>query len=306
MKSESNLEKILSSGKFAVTAELSPPGSPDAAAVEKKAGYFKGKVDAVNVSDNKMAVVQMSSVAAAKMLLDMGIEPVLQMVCRDRNRIAMQSDLLGAAALGVRNVLCLTGDHQSFGNQPAAKNVFDLDSIQMVGMVRRMRDEKKLLGGGGIGAGVPVFIGAAANPFADPFVARVQRLAKKVSAGADFIQTQCVFDLERFKKWMDGARERGLHEKVFILASVMPLKSAEAAERVNAGHFGFVVPEETVGRLRGVPEEKQAAEGVKICLESIKELKGIDGVKGIHLMVGDCEERAPEILEGAGLLPGQG
>ncbi|MFH1538180.1 MAG: methylenetetrahydrofolate reductase [bacterium] len=301
MKSESNLEKILTSGRFAVTAELAPPRSALKSAVEKTAGYLKDRVDAVNVSDNKSAVVRMSSIAAAKIIMDMGIEPVVQAVCRDRNRIAMQSDLLGAAALGCRNLLCLTGDHQRFGNQPEAKNVFDIDSIQMVAMVRKMRDEKKLLGGDGIDSDFPMFIGAVENPFADPFIARVQRLGKKAAAGADFIQTQCVFDLERFGKWMEGVRERGLDEKVFILAGVMPLTSAEMAEKINKNPLGFVVPDEIVGRLKDVPKEKQADEGVKICLELIARIKEIKGIKGIHLMTADCEHLAPEIIERAGL-----
>jgi methylenetetrahydrofolate reductase (NADPH) len=301
VKSESNLEKTLTSGGFAVTAELAPPRSALKSAVEKTAGFFMGKVNALNISDNKSAVVRMSSIAAAKIVMDMGIEPVVQMVCRDRNRIAMQSELLGAAALGCRNVLCLTGDHQRFGNQPAAKNVFDIDSIQMVAMARKMRDEKKLLGGDGIDSDFPMFIGAVENPAADPFIARVRRLGKKVAAGADFIQTQCVFDLERFGKWMEGARERGLHDKVFILAGVMPVTSAETAERINKDPLGFVVPEDIVARLKGVPEGKQSGVGVEICIETIARLRDIEGVKGIHLMTADCEHLAPEIIERAGL-----
>lgn len=301
MKSETKLEKVLTSGGFAVTAELAPPENPDRAAVEKKAAHFKGRVAALNVSDNKSAVVQMSSIAAAKIALDMGIEPVVQMVCRDRNRIAMQSDLFGASALGLRNVLCLTGDHQSHGNQPGAKNVFDIDSIQMVSMVKNLRDGNKLIGGVAFEGTFPAFIGAVENPFADPFNARVQRLAKKIAAGADFIQTQCVFDVDRFKKWMDGARERGLHEKTYIIAGVMPLASAEEVERINARPLGFVVPDAIVSRMKGAPKDKQAAEGVSICIEMIAQLKEIKGVKGIHLMTGGCEHLAPEIIERAGL-----
>ena len=301
MKSESGFEKVLTSGRFAVTAELAPPKSPDRSAVEKKAACLKGVCDAVNISDNKSANVEMSSMATARIVLDMCMEPVMQMVCRDRNRIALQSDLLGASALGIRNILCLTGDHQRLGNQPQAKSVYDIDSIQLVSVVKALRDDKRLMNGDATGADFPVFIGAVENPFADPFIARVQRLGKKVTAGADFIQTQCVFDPERFGKWMDGARERGLHEKVFILASLMPLESAEAAERINANPPGFVIPDAIVDRLKATPKEKQNEEGVKICLELIARLKEIKGVKGIHLMTGDCERLAPEIIERAGL-----
>ena len=301
MKSDSNLEKILTSGKFALTAELAPPRGPDRAAVEKKAGFFKGKVDALNISDNKSAVVQMSSIAAAMIVKEAGIEPVAQMVCRDRNRIAMQSDLFGAAALGCRNLLCLTGDHQRFGNQKGAKNVFDIDSIQMVAMAKNMRDEKKIIGGEVFAGEFPMFIGAVENPSGDPMKARVQRLRKKIAAGADFIQTQCVFDADIFGKWMDMVREAGLHEKAFILAGVMPLSSAEEAEKINAAPLGFIVPDAVVSRLKGIPSEKQSAEGVKICVELISRIKEIKGVKGIHLMTGDCEELAPAIIDAAGL-----
>ena len=301
MKSESNLEKVLTSGGFAVTAELAPPRSANRSDVEKKAAPFKGLVDALNVSDNKSAIVEMSSIATARIVLGTGIEPVVQMVSRDRNRIAMQSDLFGASALGLRNVLCLTGDHQRFGNQPEAKNVFDLDSIQMLAMVKGMRDAKQLLGGETFNSALPVFIGAVENPFADPFIARVQRLAKKVSAGADFIQTQCVFDLERFGKWMDGVRERGLNEKVFILAGVMPLESADAAERINANPCGFVVPDAIVARLKGVSKDKQADEGVSIAVELVAKIREIKGIKGIHILSGGCEQLAVQVIERAGL-----
>jgi len=301
VKSDSNLEKVLTSGKFVLTAELAPPKGPDKAAVEKKAGYFKGKVDALNISDNKSAIVQMSSIATAKIVMDAGIEPVVQMVCRDRNRIAMQSDLFGAAALGCRNLLCLTGDHQRFGNQKGAKNVFDIDSIQMVAMAKKMRDDKQIIGGESFGGDFPVFIGAVENSSADPMKVRVQRLKKKIAAGADFIQTQCIFDVELFSKWMEMVNEAGLTEKAFIIAGIMPLKLADEAEKMNADPLGFVVPEAIVSRLKGVAKDKEAEEGVKISIELISKIKGIKGVKGIHLMTGDCEELATDIIDGAGL-----
>ncbi|HOO56780.1 MAG TPA: methylenetetrahydrofolate reductase [bacterium] len=303
MKSNSNLEKLLASGKFAVTSELGPPKGTDVAAIEKKAGYLKGKVDAVNITDNQTAIVRMSSIATSKILIDLGLEPVMQMVSRDRNRLAMQSDLFGAYALGIRNVLCLTGDHQKFGNHPQAKGVFDLDSIQMLKMVKAMRDEGKVLCGDEISGGFEMFIGAAANPFGDPFVARVPRLAKKAEAGADFIQTQCIFDMDRFSKWLAGAVDRGLDKKVHILAGVTPLKSAGMANYMNKNVAGINVPEEIIERLKGVAKEKQADEGIKICVEQIQQIKEMKGISGIHLMAIEWEHRVPEILELAGLLP---
>jgi len=303
VKSNSNLEKLLASGKFAVTSELGPPKGTDVAAIEKKAGYLKGKVDAVNITDNQTAIVRMSSIATSKILIDLGLEPVMQMVSRDRNRLAMQSDLFGAYALGIRNVLCLTGDHQKFGNHPQAKGVFDLDSIQMLKMVKAMRDEGKVLCGDEISGGFEMFIGAAANPFGDPFVARVPRLAKKAEAGADFIQTQCIFDMDRFSKWLAGAVDRGLDKKVHILAGVTPLKSAGMANYMNKNVAGINVPEEIIERLKGVAKEKQADEGIKICVEQIQQIKEMKGISGIHLMAIEWEHRVPEILELAGLLP---
>jgi len=303
VKSNSNLEKILSSRQFAVTGELGPPKGPDSAVIEKKAEHLRGKVDAVNLTDNQTAIVRMSSIASAKILIDLGLEPVMQMVCRDRNRIAMQSDLFGACALGARNMLCLSGDHQCFGNHPTAKNVFDLDSIQLIAMVKKMRDEKKVMSGDEIEGEFKMFIGAAENPFGDPFEMRVPRLAKKAAAGVDFIQTQCIYDMERFEKWMDGVRERGLHEKIFIMAGVTPLKSAGMANYMNSKVAGITIPDEIIQRIKGVPKDKQAGEGIKICVEQIQRLKSIPGVSGIHLMAIEWEHRVPEIMEAAGLLP---
>ncbi|HSR10380.1 MAG TPA: methylenetetrahydrofolate reductase, partial [Thermodesulfobacteriota bacterium] len=229
MKAGSNLEKILSGGGFAVTGELGPPKGCDLSVVERKAGLLKGNVDSINVTDNQTAIVRMSSIAVSAILVRMGLEPNMQMVCRDRNRIAMQSDIFGAYALGIRNMLCLSGDHQKFGNQPTAKNVFDLDSIQLIQTVKQMRDEHKVLGGDDIEGPPQMFIGAAANPFADPFEFRVIRLAKKAAAGADFIQTQCIYDMKKFEKFMEMARDRGLDKRVHILAGVTPLKSVGMA-----------------------------------------------------------------------------
>ncbi len=303
MKSESNLEKILESGQFAVTGECGPPRGADRSVIEKKAGYLKGNVDAVNVTDCQTSIVRISSIATCVILGQLGLEGTMQMVTRDRNRIAIQSDIFGAYALGVRNILCLTGDHQTFGNQAAAKNVFDLDSIQLIQTVRQMRDEGKLLGGDEIEQAPKMFIGAAANPFADPFEFRVIRLAKKVAAGADFIQTQCIYNLKKFEEWMGMVRDKGLHEKVHILAGVTPLKSAGMAKYMKDKVAGMDVPDEIVERMKGVPKEKASEEGINICVETIQKVKEIEGIHGIHLMAIEWEEKVHEIVDKAGLLP---
>jgi len=308
MKSGSNLERVLASGQFAVTGELGPPKSASAKAIINKCAHLKGNVDAANITDNQTAIVRMSSMAAGVIALQQGIEPVYQMTCRDRNRIAMQSDILGAHALGIRNLLCLTGDHQKFGNHPTAKNVFDLDSIQLVQMVKMMRDEKKFLCGEEIrntpkAPLVPpkMFIGAAANPFGDPFAFRVVRLAKKVAAGADFVQTQCIYDMERFREWMKQVRDRGLHEQVAILAGVTPFKSAGMARYMRDQVPGMRVPDALVERMRKAEDGPE--EGIKICIEQIEEFKEMEGIAGVHIMAIEWEQKVPEIVERAGLLP---
>ncbi len=303
MKSESNLEKILESEQFAVTGECGPPRGADRSVIERKAQFLKGNVDAINVTDNQTSIVRMSSIATCVLLNQMGLEGTMQMVTRDRNRIAIQSDIFGAYALGIRNILCLSGDHQSFGDHPTSKNVFDLDSIQLIQTVKQMRDDGKVLGGEEI-QGVPrMFIGAAANPFADPFEFRVVRLAKKVAAGVDFIQTQCIYNLDKFERWMEMVRDRGLHEKVHILAGVTPLKSVGMARYMKKNVAGMEVPDEVIDRLKEVPKGKKAEEGINICVETIQRLKEIEGVHGIHLMAIEWEEMVPAIMEKAGLLP---
>lgn len=305
MKSGSMLEKVLTAGKFAVTAELGPPQNANAEAVKKKAQYCLGNVEGANVTDNQTAIVRMSSIAAAAIAISCGVEPVVQMVCRDRNRIAMQSDILGAAALGVKNLLCLSGDHQKFGNHPEAANVFDLDSVQLIAMVKRMRDDKQFLSGDPIKEHEPkLFIGAVENPFADPFEFRVPRLAKKVAAGADFIQTQCVFDVEKFARWMKLVVDEGLHEKVYIMAGLTPVRSHRALQYMKTEVAGMSVPDELIKRMEGV-EDKEARqeEGIKICLEMIEQVKNIEGVAGIHLMPIGWESITPVLCERAGLLP---
>lgn len=314
-KSGSNLERVLAAGHFVVTGELGPPKSHDGETIRKKVALLKSYVDAANITDNQTAIVRMSSIAAGTILVQEGLEPIIQMTCRDRNRLAMQSDLLGAAALGIKNVLCLSGDHQSFGNHPTAKNVHDIDSMQLVRMVKDMRDESKFQCGEEIKGGGPrFFIGAAANPFADPFDWRPYRLAKKVAAGADFIQTQLIYDIPRFKEFMKRVVDMGLHQKVAILAGVGPLKSSGMAKYMRDQVPGMIVAEEYIGRMdaavKGIDkEDKKAraaawrAEGIKICVEQIQQLREVAGVAGVHIMAIEWEEAIQPIVEGAGLLP---
>ncbi len=299
MKAGSELEKALTKGKFAVTAEIGPPKSASAESIRERARMMKGCADAFNLTDNQTAMSRMSSIACAVVLMQDGLEPVIQMTCRDRNRIAMQSDILGAAALGVQNVLCLSGDHQSFGNQKEAKNVYDIDSIQLLMVLRKMRDQGKLWNDDELEVPPKLFLGAAANPFADPFEFRVTRLAKKVSAGADFVQTQGIYDLDRFERFMAMARERGLHEKVSVLAGVLPLKSHKVALYMKNKVSGMSVPDEVVERMRKASDPK--AEGIKLCVETIERLREIPGVKGVHIMAPMWEEKVPEIVQRAGL-----
>ncbi|MBW2226305.1 MAG: methylenetetrahydrofolate reductase [Deltaproteobacteria bacterium] len=303
MKASSRLQEILSNGEFAVTAECGPPRGANPEVIRKKGELLKGWVDAVNVTDNQTAIVRMSSIAACAHLLQMGLEPVMQMVTRDRNRIALQSDIMGAYSLGIKNILCLSGDHQSFGSQPDALNVFDIDSMNLIRTVQTMREDGKDMSGFELNAPPSMFIGAAANPFADPFEYRVIRLAKKIDAGADFIQTQCIYNMDRFKEWMKMAREEGLTEKVHILGGVTPLKSAGMAKFMNNKVAGMDVPEALIDRMAGVPKEKAVEEGLKICLETIAELREIEGIHGVHIMAIEWEEIVAEIVESAGLTP---
>ena len=303
MKTNSRIEKILAGGGFAVTSECGPPRGADPEVVRKKGELLRGVVDAVNVTDNQTAVVRMSSLSACAILQGMGLEPILQMVCRDRNRIALQSDILGAAALGINNVLCLSGDHQKFGDHPQGKNVYDIDSIQLIQTVCRMRDEGKFLGGEEIKGKPALFVGAAENPFADPFEIRAARLGKKMKAGCEFIQTQCIYNMERFSRWMEMVCDRGFHEKCAVLAGVTPFKTAGMANYMKKNVPGMDVPDEMIARMKGVPKEKQAEEGIKICVEQIQQLREIPGVRGIHIMAIEWEAKVAEIVKTAGLLP---
>ncbi|MDY6831187.1 MAG: methylenetetrahydrofolate reductase [Thermodesulfobacteriota bacterium] len=302
-KTPSRLEKILRQGHLAVTSECGPPRGSDPAAITKKAEMIKDYVDAVNITDNQTSMTRMCSLASCIHLKLMGLEPVLQMVTRDRNRIALQSDILGAASFDIFNMLCLSGDHQSFGDCATGQNVHDIDSMQLLQLVRRMRDEGKFLGGDDIARPPRMFVGAAANPFADPFEIRVPRLAKKVAAGAEFIQTQCIYNLDKFEEWMKRIRDRGLHEKVFILAGLTPMKSAGMAKYMKNRVPGMDVPDEVVKRLSDTPKDKQAEEGIKMCIESIQRLKEVEGVRGFHIMAIEWEEKVPEIVQQAGLYP---
>ncbi|KQM12122.1 methylenetetrahydrofolate reductase [Methanomassiliicoccales archaeon RumEn M1] len=297
----SHLQRVLDSSEFAVTAEIGPPKSASGEAVRERARLLRGHADAFNLTDNQTAIVRLSSVASAALCIQEGVEPVVQMTCRDRNRIGLQSDLLGAAALGVRNVLCLSGDHPRFGNQREAKSVYDIDPVQELMMFRKMRDEGKVWGGDALEQAPNVYLGAVANPFADPFELRVARLAKKVDAGAEFIQTQAVFDLDRFERFMEQVRERRLDERAHILAGVVPLRSAGAARYMRDKVSGMSVPDEVVERMKGAPEPRK--EGVRICLETIERLRSIRGVHGVHIMAIGWEDIVPEIVERAGLSP---
>ena len=315
LKSGSVLERALAAGEFAVTAELGPPRGWDAQAVRKKIGMLKGWVHAANVTDNQAAVVRMSSIATGLIMVAEGLEPIVQMTCRDRNRLAMQSDLLGAAAHGVRNVLCLSGDHQSFGDHPGAKNVHDIDSMQLVAMLKAMRDEGHFQSGGDIpGGGPPLFIGAAENPFADPASMRPYRLQKKALAGANFIQTQLVYDLPRFKSFMKNVVELGAHKQVAILAGVGPVKSPGMVRHLREKVPGMSIPLELDARLaeaaKGIdPADKPGLakawreEGKRICVEMIRELREVEGVAGVHIMAIEWEQAVAEIVQAAGLAP---
>jgi methylenetetrahydrofolate reductase (NADPH) len=315
LKCGSNLERLLAAGHFVVTGELEPPKSHDAEIVRKRAKVVEDCLDAANITDNQTAIVRMSSIGSAILLRETSLEPVIQITCRDRNRLAMQADLLGAAAHGIRNVLCLSGDHQSFGNHPGAKNVHDIDSMQLIRMIKDMRDESRFQCGEEIPGGGPrFFIGAAANPFADPVALRPHRLAKKVAAGADFVQTQLVYDMDHFRNYMARVVEMGLHKKVSILAGVGPLKSTGMAKYMRDKVPGMMVPDSFVDRMadavKGIDKDDKAAkqaawgaEGIQICIEQVKEMKQIEGVAGVHIMAIGWETAVRPIVEGAGLMP---
>ncbi|MBS3733040.1 MAG: methylenetetrahydrofolate reductase [Desulfobacterales bacterium] len=303
VKTPSKMEKIMAAGHLGVTSECGPPRGSDPEVIKEKAELLKGCVDAINVTDNQTSVVRTSSLATCIHLKLMGLEPILQMVTRDRNRIALQSDVLGAASFDIHNILCLSGDHQSFGDHPQGQNVHDLDSMQLAWAVRKMRDEGTFLGGNEIKRPPEMFVGAAANPFADPFEIRVPRLAKKIEAGVEFIQTQCIYNIDKFEEWVRQARDRGLTEKCYIMAGVTPFKSAGMAKYMKNRVPGMDVPDDVVKRMSDTPKGKQSEEGLNICVETIQRLKEVEGVAGFHIMAIEWEEKVSEIVERAGLLP---
>ncbi len=304
MVSGSNLERLLRQGEFVLCGEMSPPQGADRASILKKCAYFRGVVDGVNLTDNQTAIVRMSSVMSSVFLIEGGCEPVMQMTCRDRNRLAQQADLLGAYAAGVRNVLCLTGDYQSFGTHADAKGVFDLDSVQLIRTLADM-NAGKFMSGEEIKPPPAFFIGGAANPFGEPLDLRIIRLAKKIAAGAHFIQTQPVFDFPRFDKWMSMVRDEGLDEQVFILAGVMPVRSVKALLYMKEEVPGVSIADEYIKRMESVAGDKERSqeEGVAICVETMKRLRETPGVKGIHMMPVMWESITPRLVEEAGLLP---
>jgi methylenetetrahydrofolate reductase (NADPH) len=269
--------------------------------MRKKGELLKSSCDAINVTDNQAAVVRMSSLAGCVLIKETGAEPVLQMVVRDRNRLALQSDILGAAALGIRNVLCLAGDHQRTGNHPTAAGAYDVDPIQLIQMIKTLRDDHQVASGEKITGEVPLYIGTVAHPFADPMELHMITLAKKIRAGADFIQTQAIYELPRFIAWMEKVREQGLHDKAHILASVLPIKSVEMARRMRSGVPGMRLPDQVVERIERAADAK--AEGIKICVETIEQLKRVPGVHGIHIMAVASEDAVPGIVKAAGLSP---
>jgi methylenetetrahydrofolate reductase (NADPH) len=319
MKSGSNLEKVIASGKPAVTAELGPPMSADPHEVIKKANLLKGYCDAANITDCQTAVVRISSIAAAVLALREGLEPVMQMTCRDRNRIAIQADLLGAAALGIKNCLCIAGDHQSFSaagrlkGHPGAKNVYDVDSIQLVGILKKMRDESLQEGGDKLEVAPKLFIGAAFTPGGEPMDYRPYRLKKKVDAGADFIQTQGIYDVEMFKSQMEKVRNLGVHERTAILGGIIVPRTAMMLRYMDSSVAGVSVPRALIERMTKVKEAAgddkkkakaaQEAEGIKIAVELIQQVLEIPGVKGVHIQAIEWESAMPEILKAAGLYP---
>jgi 5,10-methylenetetrahydrofolate reductase len=310
---QSNLQRVFESGAFAVTGELGPPKGAEPEVIRKKARLLRGAVDAANITDNQTAVVRMSSIAAGLLAHQEGVEPVVQMTCRDRNRLAIQADLLGAWGLGLRNLLCLTGDHQTFGNHPTAKNVWDVDSIQLVKMLAEMRDRGVFANGEELEGEPPqFFLGAVESPFADPIAYRPFRVAKKVRAGARFLQTQCIYNMPRFKEFMAKLGDMGLLDNVYVMAGLSPLKGPGMAKYMAANVPGIDMPEEVIQRLtqagQGIEDKAEKskawrAEGVKLCIEQIQEVKEIPGVAGVHVMAIEWEEAVRPIVEGAGLLP---
>lgn len=304
--SRGRLERVLRAGRFAVTSELNPPDSADAREVYERALVLSEVCDAINAVDASGAHVHMSSVGICALLTHVGYAPVLQIACRDRNRIAIQGDVLGAAAMGVQNILCLTGDGVQCGDQPEAKPVFDLDSISLLQTIRTMRDEGRFLSGRKLTSPPRVFLGAAVNPFAPPFDYRPLHLAKKIAAGAQFVQTQYCYDVPLLERFMARVRDQGLHERCFILVGVGPIASAKTARWLRSNVPGVHIPDGVVARIEGAGEPKeQKAEGKRLCVELIQQVREIKGVQGVHVMAYRQEEYVSEIIKASGVLEGR-
>jgi methylenetetrahydrofolate reductase (NADPH) len=308
LKSGSRLERLFDRGEFVVTGELGPPKSVDMKVIDTKVEALKGAVDAVNITDNQTAIVRISSIGTACYVVQKGLEPIIQMTCRDRNRLAIQADLLGAYLNGIGNLLCLTGDHQCFGNHPQSKHVYDIDSIQLIKMVKDMRDGGVFQNGEEIKASKKAevlppkfYIGAAANPFAEPLEWRVNRLEKKIRAGVDFIQTQCIYDMDIFSKWMKAVVARGLHKQVKILAGITPIRSLGMVRYMKNSVAGVIVPDSLIKRIAGAANAIE--EGLKFCAEQIQQFREMEGVAGIHIMAIEAEKTVRGIVDSAGLLP---
>jgi methylenetetrahydrofolate reductase (NADPH) len=301
VKSGSKLERVLEGGQFAVTAEAGPPRGSQAETMLKKGALLKDVCDGVNVTDNQIAMVRMSSLAGCVLVKQAGAEPVFQMALRDRNRLALQSDLLGAAALGIRNVLCLAGDHPSLGNHATSMGVYDLDPVHLIQAIKTMRDQHRLMNGMSITGEVPMFIGAVTNPLLDQTGMGLLALRKKIGAGADFIQTQAVFDLEGFRAWMEQVRQQGLHQRAHILASVLPIKSLDMARRMRDGVPGLRIPAALVEEMEKAPDASKV--GAKFAIDTIKSLRAEPGIHGVHIMAVAWEDIVPSIVKEAGLLP---
>ncbi len=305
MKTRSNLERVLDVGQFAVTAEISPPQNTDFETIRERARLIKGYVDAFNVPDGQAAVVGMASWAVCLVGMEEGLDSIAHMACRDRNRIALQTDILALSGFGVNNILCLSGDPVSFGNHPWATPVFDVDSLQLIRMVKKLRDEKKFDNGELIVGTEPrLLIGAAVNPFVQPLESAVDRLKDKVTAGADFVQTQPIYNIEAFSKWTDLVRERGLHKEVRIIAGITPVTSAAAARYMQTKVPNMDIPDTIIERLRKIRKREEVAEeGIRIAVETIEQLKQMEEVAGVHIMTLHREEIIPKICNAAGLYP---
>ena len=301
--SPGRFERVLRAGQFAVTSELAPPDSADPEEVYRRARIFDGYVDAINATDGSGANCHMSSLAVCALLTRVGYAPVMQISCRDKNRIAIQGDILGGAAMGVCNLLCLTGDGVQAGDHPQALPVFDLDSLTLLETARTLRDEHHFLSGRKISFAPRVLLGAAANPFAQPTAWRAQRLAKKVDAGAQFVQTQFCYDVPLLREFMRQVEDLGLLDRVFILVGVGPLRSAKAAEWIRSHVPGVHIPDEVIARLAGAADA--ALEGRRLCIELIQEIRALRGVHGVHLMAYRQEETVAEIIDRSGVLNGR-